>query len=248
MTPCCGLEVLEDAVEDHRQQRVLGERAGHRLVHVAQRLQPQRVAAQRLGAVEPLGRGADLLLEQLGGGTEDGGADAAVVGGGGRDRGAVAGERDRAGREADDVAGPDRRQALDRRVVDEGAVARAEVLDQELVVAAGQPRVVAREERVLERQVGGRGASDRDRLSVEDEVERIAFGGCDAEPHTNEKSYHALGLASASVAGPHCCSSGGSRMALALGPASLGARTAEPPNHDRQEPDRWRTPTKSCPS
>ncbi len=51
-------------------------------------------------------------------------------------------------------------QALDRQVVDEGAVARAEVLDQELVVAARQPRVVAREEGVRRGQ-GPRSTSGR---------------------------------------------------------------------------------------
>ena len=88
--------------------------------------------------------------------------------------------------EDDPVAGADPRRPLDRRAVDQGAVARTEVLHHQVGATSEQSGVVAGEEAIGEHQVGVGGAADHQRAVGHFQVERRAFRRHDVQGQHRE--------------------------------------------------------------
>src|SRR3954468_13272617 len=68
--------------------------------------------------------------------------------------------------EGEHIAGLER-ALLDRRAVDEGAIARSQVGQPDLLLAVAEPGVLPRDTRVVERNVGVALAADRQRHPAE---------------------------------------------------------------------------------
>ena len=123
-----------------------------------------RVAAHAVGDGEQPGPGVDRVLVVA--------ADQAAVGARGvaQARSAHRTQLQHGLADADRLAGVDQQRALDPLLVEVGAVGGAEVLDEPLAAAVGQPRVPGAGVVVGEHEGGVVGPADQDRLLAEGDL------------------------------------------------------------------------------